>query len=171
MAELLATYAAPVRFLHILIAILLVAGLFGRWVALAYAERAARASQLQGLQALLDAGSVFERLTIVMSMVVVVFGLLTAWSVGFPLLGFLQGARSNWLLASLLIYASTMLLVPLVFIPKGKVFDAALSSSMAAGHSTRALTDAFGDPTVRLAHIYEAIAVAAVLALMILKPF
>ena len=34
---------------------------------------------------------------------VLVLGLLAAWSLGYPLLGFLQGAGANWLLASLVL--------------------------------------------------------------------
>lgn len=171
MADLLTAFAAPLRLVHILVGLLLAAGLLGRWVALAYAERAARESELSGVQALLGASGVFERIVVVSSQVVLVLGLLAAWSLGYPLLGFLQGATSNWLLVSLVLYASVAVLIPTVFVPKSRTFDAALEGSLADGRTTPALVAAFADPTIRAAHIYEAGAVLSVLVLMILKPF
>src|SRR5215216_3436714 len=102
MLEVLGPFAPVLKLLHALSGVLLVAGLMGRWVALDRAERAARGGQLASVRALLDASGVFERVVIVSSQVVFVLGLFTAWSMGYPLLGFLQGGGANWLLASLL---------------------------------------------------------------------
>src|SRR3981081_4253222 len=73
---------------------------------------------LSAMQALLSASSVLERTVIVSSPIVFVLGLLTAWSLGFPLLGFLQGGSTNWLLTSVVLFVCAILLVPTVFIPK-----------------------------------------------------
>jgi hypothetical protein len=62
-------------------------------------------------------------------------------------------------------------LVPLVFLPRGKVFDAALADAEAAGEVTPALTAAFHDPAVAAARWYELGVVAAIIVLMVTKPF
>ena len=171
MAELLAPLAAPLRLVHALTGILLVAGLLGRWVALAQAEHAARADQLPAVRALLQASSVFERIVIPSSAVVLALGLLTAWSYGYPLLGSLQGGRDNWLPVSLLLFLGIFLLVPVVFLPKGRLFGAALDEAVTADRVTPGLVIAFGHPVVRGAHIYEFAAVIVVLVLMLTRPF
>jgi hypothetical protein len=171
MADWLAPLATPLRVVHALTGILLVAGLLGRWVALTQAEHAARAGDLAAVQGLLRASSVFERIVIPASVGVLVLGLLTAWSSGYPLLGSLQGGRDNWLPVSLLLYLSTVPLVPLIFLPKGRRFVAALNEAMAMGRATPGLVAAFGDPLVRAAHLYELAAVVVVLVLMLARPF
>jgi hypothetical protein len=171
MAELLAPLAPWLRLIHALTGILLVAGLLGRWVALSQAEQAAHTDELTTLHGLLRATSVFERIVIPTSIAVLVLGLLTAWSYGYPLLGSLQGRGGNWLPVSLLLYLSTVPLVPLVFLPKGRQFGAALDEAVAMGRVTPALVAAFGDPRVRAAHVYEFAAVVVVLVLMLSRPF
>ncbi|HEV8189942.1 MAG TPA: hypothetical protein VGP82_00410, partial [Ktedonobacterales bacterium] len=66
---------------------------------------------------------------------------------------------------------SVIALVPLVFIPRGKVFGAALEEASAQGVVTSELQAAFADPVVRAAHIYELTAVGVVVALMVTRPF
>jgi hypothetical protein len=87
------------------------------------------------------------------------------------LLGSLQGRGGNWLPISLLLYLSTLPLVVLIFIPKGRRFGAALEESLARGRVTPALVTAFADPLVRAAHVYEAAVVFIVLVLMLARPF
>ncbi len=171
MAELLAPLAPWLRLIHALTGILLVAGLLGRWVVLSQAEHAARTEELTTVQGLLRASSVFERIVISASVAVLVLGLLTAWNYGYPLLGSLQGRGGNWLPVSLLLYLSTFPLVPLVFLPKGRQFGAALDEAVAMSRVTPALVAAFGDPRVRAAHVYEFAAVVVVLVLMLSWPF
>ena len=57
----------------------------------------------------------------------------TAWAEGLPLLGPFVGAGANWLFVSLLLFLSVLPLVPLVFLPRGRVFEAALEEAEAAG--------------------------------------
>jgi Predicted integral membrane protein (DUF2269) len=171
MAEVLAPFAALLRVVHALTGILLVAGLLGRWVALAQAEQAARADQLPAVRALLRASSVFERIVIPSSAAVLALGLLTAWSYGYPLLGSLQGGRDNWLPVSLVLFLGIFLLVPVVFLPKGRSFGAALNEAITVDRVTPGLIVAFGDPLVRAAHAYELAAVVVVLVLMLSRPF
>jgi hypothetical protein len=171
MVEVLSPFFPWLRLLHALTGIALVAGLIGRWIALQHAEQAAAASDLGGVQALLGASGVFERMVIISSQVVVVLGLLAAWAVGYPLLGFIQGASQNWLLVSLVLYIAIMALVPTVFLPRGRRFGVALDDSIARGQPTPGLVAAFRDPVSRAAHYVEAGAVLVVLVLMLAKPF
>jgi len=157
------------RLLHVLTAFWLVSGLVGRGLTLG---EAARTTDIPRMRSLLTLAGRFERFMVIpASFAVLLFGLLTAWVLGVPLLGFLQGARSNWLLLSLLLYLSTIPLIPLIFIPRGKVFEAALEGATAQGTVTAGLQTAFADPVVRAAHIYEFAAITVVLILMVTRPF
>ena len=171
MTELLGATAPYWKLLHALLGIFFVCGLVGRWFVLERAERAARAGELRSVQVLLDAAGIFERIVVVVSLIVFVLGLVTAWAMGYPLLGFLEGARINWVLAALVLFLSAFALVPTVFVPKGRQFSAALAESVDQGRPTAALVAAFADPAVRAGHIYEMAAVVGVLVLMIAKPF
>src|SRR3954452_4621167 len=99
-----------VKLVHLLTAIWFISGLLGRWIAL---RQAGRASEVRVAFELSELAGRFERLMVIPgSLLVLVLGLITAWVAGLPVLGFLQGASTNWLLASLVIYLSTFLLVP-----------------------------------------------------------
>lgn len=74
MFELLAAFAAPLRLVHALVGISLAAGLLGRWVTLARAEKAARDGDLSAVRALLGASGVFERIVIPSSGAVLLLG-------------------------------------------------------------------------------------------------
>jgi hypothetical protein len=171
MVDVLAPLVPPLRLIHALAGVLLVGGLLGRWVALAHAERAARAADLVAVTALLGAASVFEWIVIRSSVAVLVLGVLTAWAGGYPLLLSPGGGGGAWLPVSLLLFLSTIPLVPLVFLPRGRVFGAALEEARALGRVTPALVVAFGDPVARTAHLYEFAVVVVVLVLMFAKPF
>lgn len=145
-----------------------ISGLVGRWITLG---RAAQAAEVRDLQTLLDLSSRFERIVVVTSSLVLVFGVATAIAQGRPFLGPIQGAPVDWLFASLLIYLSAIPLVPVVFLPRGRVFGAALEEATRDGVVTAKLREAFSDPVVRAAHIYEFAVTFTVLVLMIWKPF
>lgn len=163
------TLALAVKLLHVLVGFALVTGIVGRDVTL---RRAARATDLGAIHALLDVAGVFERVFVrPASALVLVFGLGTAWLQGTPILGTLAGGSSNWLLVSLLLFVGIALLVPLVFLPRGRAFEAALADANARGHVTPALSAAFRDPAVERARLAEAIGLLVVIALMVLKPF
>lgn len=147
---------------------LFISGLVGRWVTLG---RAAQATEIRDLHTLLDLSSWFERIVVVTSSLVLVFGVATAIAQGRPFLGPIQGAPVDWLFASLLIYLSAIPLVPVVFLPRGRVFGAALEEAARDGAVTAKLHEAFADPVVRAAHIYEFAVTFTVLVLMIWKPF
>jgi hypothetical protein len=153
---------------HALAGVAFVAGLLGRWIVLGLAARAANLGSMRTLAA---AAGPFERLVIIGSQVVLVLGIVTAIVEGIPFLGPLQGASLNWLFVSLLLFVSVIPLVPLVFLPRGKVFEAAMAEAAVRGEVTPALREAWSDPVVRAAHVYELGAVTVVLVLMLTKPF
>lgn len=159
--------AGLLRLVHALVGVLFLAGLIGRWVTLG---QAARATEIAQVRALLAVSRRFERIVIATSLFVLLLGVLTAIAQDKPFLGPLQGARIDWLFASLVIYVSAVPLVPLVFLPRGRVFDAALEDAAAQGAVTERLRAAFRDPVVYIAHVYELGAMVVVLSLMIAKP-
>jgi len=161
--------ALGLKFLHVLIAFWLTAGLLGRGVAQLRAEHA---TDIRSIQLLVELIGRFDRLMVIpASAAVFVFGLLTAWAQGLPILGFIQGARTNWLLISLVLWIGVFGLVPTIFIPRGKMFGAALEEAIGQGRVTDRLAAAFRDPVVRLAHIYEIGALVVIIFLMVTKPF
>jgi hypothetical protein len=153
---------------HALAGVLFFAGLVGRWIAL---DQASRADDIRDVPVALRVSSRFERMVIVGANVVLVLGVAAALARGVPFLGPLQGAGVNWLFVSLLLFLSILPIVPLVFLPSGRVFAAALEAAIAAGQVTPKLRAAFHDPVVRAAHVYELGVVTIVLVLMLTKPF
>lgn len=145
------------------------AGLVGRGVTQLRLERT---TDVKSFQLLLELIGHFDRLMVIpASAAVFVLGLLTAWAQGLPILGFLQGARTNWLLISIVLWIGVFALVPTVFIPRGKAFGAILEEAVTAERVTDRLAAALRDPVVRLAHIYEIGAVLVIIFLMVTKPF
>jgi hypothetical protein len=160
--------AGPLKLVHALVGVLFLAGLIGRWLTLGQAARAAEIVQVRALLAL---SRRFELIVVTTSLFVLLLGLLTAIAQGRPFLGPLQGARIDWLFTSLVIYVSAIPLVPLVFLPRGRVFDGALEEAAAQGAVSERLRTAFDDRVVYAAHVYELGAMLVVLGLMIAKPF
>jgi uncharacterized membrane protein len=100
------------------------------------------------------------------SIAVLVFGLLAMVAGDLSV-----GSDNGWLAASLALYVALGLLVPIVFLPRGRVFDAALADARQRGEVTPALTEAFLDSAVSFARHAELIIVAVIIGLMVLKPF
>lgn len=149
--------------LHIGSAFWFVAGLVGRDVTLA---RARAADAMPTIQALCATAGIFDRYMVTPgSMAVIVFGLVLA------VVGDYSFSANGWMLASLALYLSVGVLVPLVYLPKGKVFEAALEEAVEAGAPTTAFRAAFTDRTVWATRWYERIVVAVIIVLMITKPF
>ena len=151
--------------LHVAVAFWFVAGLLGRNVTMA---RARSANDLATLEELVGLSGRFERLMVIPgSFGVVVLGLLAAWAEGQPL----AGSNDWWLLASLILFAGLGVLVPTVFLPRGKVFEGALGDARRRGEVTPELRAALRDPAVRNARAAEIVVVAIIVALMVTKPF
>ena len=163
------TLALGFKFLHVLVAFWMTGGFVGRTVAQLRAEHT---TDLRSMQLLMELIGRFDRLMVIPgSSAVFVLGLLTAWAQGYPMLGFLQGARTNWLLISLVLWIGVFALVPTIFLPRGKAFGIAMEEATSAGRVTDRLTAAFRDPLVRFAHIYEFVAILVIIWLMVAKPF
>ena len=156
-------WALSATLLHVLVAFVFVAGLLGRWVLLSRAQRASDIEQVHGLAA---AAAPFERMVVIGSMLILPAGLLAGWARGYPALGLGTG----WVLVATILFLTLVPLVPLVFIPRGRVFDAELTAARQSGEVTPGLRAAFADRRVSLARTYEISAVLLIVALMVLKP-
>lgn len=153
-----------VKLLHVGIAFAFISGLIGRWVLL---RLAARASNPEAAHTLASAAAPFEQLVIRGGPVILLAGLATAWAQGYPWLGLTTG----WMLLSVVLLLSPLPLVPLVFLPRGRVFEATLADARRQGVMTPELRAAFADPAVAFARRYELAVVAIVVVLMVTKPF
>jgi hypothetical protein len=58
-----------------------------------------------------------------------------------------------------------------VFVPRGRVMEAAMREAVERGEVTPSLRAAWADRVVRAAHVYELAVVTVVLVLMLAKPF
>ena len=157
------------KYLHELAAFWFVTGIAGRQLVrhLARCER-----DVQRFALLTQVAGRFESLMVIPgNLLVIVLGVLLAWCGGWPILGFLQGADANWLLVSNLLLLVGLVLVPLVYVPRGKVFGQALQEALAAGEVTKRLTAILQDPVVKWAHQSEYAALLLILVLMVFKPF
>jgi hypothetical protein len=159
---------SPIGLIHAVVGVAFVAGLIGRWLVLA---AAARVDDLAGLRAWLRASEPFERIVILGSAATGILGLATAIAQGRPVLGPLQGAAFDWVFVSVVLFLSILPLVPLVFLPRGRVFAGALADAEQRGEYTDDLRRAFHDRVTRVAHVYELGAVTVILILMFTKPF
>lgn len=150
---------------HVASAFWLVAGIVGRDVSL---SKARQATDVRDVVAIADVAGRFDRLLVIPgSMAVLVLGLASVWAEHLNI----TASGNRWALAALLLYLSITPFIPLVFVPKGKTFDAALEGAVAQGQITATLTEALHDPLTRVARTYEWIAIALVLVLMVVKPF
>ena len=160
--------AAVLKVVHAVFGVWLIAVIVGRWVTL---NRAAASEDLGAVHTLLGLGDQFERWVRVIPNFVLILGIATAIAQNRPFLGPFQGAGIDWLFASLVLYLSVIPWIPLVFLPRGRVFGAALADADQQGAVTPRLTAAFHDRVVFAGHVYELVILVAVLALMIAKPF
>ena len=160
---------ALVVVLHVLSVFALVTGLVGRGICHA---RARRAEDLATVRVAMGLSNVFD-FTLVrpVSLFVLLTGLAAAWARGWPILGILQRAPINWVLAALLIYLTIIPLIVFVFLPRARVFEQALAEASAQGAVTPALRAALDDPVVRAARVYEMVMIAVLTWLMVAKPF
>jgi hypothetical protein len=152
------------KLIHVAIAFALVTGLVARWTLL---TRAARSHDVERSHTLAEAASPFERAVQMSGPAIVAAGMATAWAQGYPWLGLTTG----WMLLTVVLIIPMIVLVPAVFIPRGRVFEAEMASALAAGEVTPELRAAWDDGAVAMARRYELVAMALIVALMVLKPF
>jgi hypothetical protein len=72
---------------------------------------------------------------------------------------------------SVVFFLSIIPLVPLVFLPRGRVFAAAMEDAARRNEITPEVLAAWRDPVTRAAHVYEVAAVTTIFVLMVAKPF
>ena len=163
------TWYAALKFLHILTVILFVGGLFARQLV----RRAAKkADDIRLFAALSQAAGQIERILVIPgSQIALVVGVILALVAGYPILGFLQGASQNWLFVSNILLLGMIVIIPSIFLPRGKKFEPILQAALAEGRITPDLRTVMDDPVVRAAHLYEEISVIIIVALMVFKPF
>ena len=148
--------------LHVLVAFAFVAGMIGRNVTLVQARRS---RSIDAITELISTAGRFDLLVKLGSVGVLVLGLAAMF------VGDVTLAGNGWLVASIALYLALGALVPLVFIPRGKVFEGALETAIERREVTPELEDAFRDPAVTFARNAEMVAVIIIIALMVAKPF
>jgi uncharacterized membrane protein len=157
------------RFLHILFAIVFVGGVFSRQLVRSIALRSDDPRDIAADIRLVDP---IERYMVMPgSLLVILFGVALALTSGRPILCFLEGSSQNWLLVANALVVTTFILVPTVFLPKGKIFTHNLEEAIEAGRMTPQLQVSLDDGVVRLAHTIELVAVVLVVVLMVFRPF
>jgi Predicted integral membrane protein (DUF2269) len=149
--------------LHVATAFWFIAGLAGRDVVM---SRARVATDMTTLRTLTATAGVFDRAFVIPgSFAVLIAGLIAMFAEHLSL------GDNGWLLTALILYLLLIPLVPLVFLPRGKVFEAAVTEAPEAGPVTAAVRAALDDRAVLAARWFERIVVAAIVVLMVTKPF
>ena len=157
------------RFLHILSSILFIGGIFARQ---AVRNQGKKMTRVRELEAYFSAAGQIEKLMVIPgNMAVVVIGVILALVVKAPILGFLQGASQNWLLVTNLMLVGGGLLVPLIFLPRGKIYERLMTEALVKDEITPELRSHLEDPVVKSAHWLEMLLVVMIVILMVFKPF
>jgi hypothetical protein len=119
----------------------------------------------------LAAGRIESLMVIPGNLLVIIFGVILAIMVRAPIFGFLQGSEKNWLLVTNILLIMGGLNVPLIFLPRGKIFDRLMDEALAEGKITHELKAHLNDKTVKAAHIFEIASLLIIVILMVFKPF
>jgi uncharacterized membrane protein len=158
-----------VKFFHIASVIVCIGGLFARQLV---RQQAKKMNDIQSFAIFSQAAGKIEKTMVIPGMAaILVFGVILGLIGHFPILGFLQGAQQNWLLASNILLIGAQVIIPTVFIPRGKIFEPILQDALTKGQITSELRVAMNDKAVKIAHIYEEVALIIITALMVFKPF
>jgi len=154
---------------HVLSVFWLVAGVVGRDVCWWHAARAQDLASLRQIAAL---ASFFDRRAVQpATFLVLVTGLAAAGLRGHRIFAFFRGEGPVWPFAALLIYLSIIPVIAFVFLPKGRVYRAALAEAESRGEVTAGLRGAIADPVVVAARGYEFVMIAVLVFLMVAMPF
>jgi predicted integral membrane protein DUF2269 len=158
------------KLLHVLAAFWFISGVVARDITFWWA---AKVSTVQGIHTLLQVSDFFEQWAVIRgSFLVLIFGLLAAWLENWPIFGFLQGAPTNWLLVSLIIFVgSAAVISPLRLIPRRHQRTQATKEALAKGTITPQLTAALNDKIVNTFRKVELAILAMIVILMVTKPF
>ncbi len=89
---------------------------------------------------------------------------------GWPVLGFLQGATNNWLLLSKIVVIAILVVVFGIFVPGNRKLEPLIQAAQEQGQVTPELRQALDNKVIKWAHFFEEAAVIAIIALMVFKP-
>ena len=157
------------KFLHILAVVVMVGGIFARQLVRGIAMKS---DDVRVVASLTQVAWRLDRAMVIPGgNLVLVFGVILAVMLKWPIFGFLQGAAQNWLLVSNILLILAIVLVSTVFIPYNKRLDSIIQAALAEGRVSSELSAALNDKTNRTAHLIEEIGVIVIAALMVLKPF
>ena len=162
-------WSLVLRFLHLASAMIFVGGIFARQFVRSVAYQTDDVRKFAALSE--GAGRIEQLMVIPGNLAVIVFGVILARITNAPMLGFLQGAATNWLLLANVLLILGIVAVPVVFVPHGKKFEPILRDALAAGQMTPQLRAELDDPVVKLVHWYEMGSLVVVVLLMVFKPF
>lgn len=157
------------RLLHIAAVIMMVGGIFARQVVRGIAKKSNDVKVIASLTQV--AGRLDWAMVIPGGNLVLVFGVILALMLKWPIFGFLQGASQNWLLVSNILLVIISILVPAIFLPHNKKVESILQRALTEGRVTPELSAALDNRTNKLGHYAEEAIVLVVAALMVLKPF
>jgi uncharacterized membrane protein len=135
-------------------------------------REAARSTDVRHFAALTAASRRLDNLMVIPgSFAVAALGVILALMTGAPLLGFLQGADRNWLLAAMALMLLGTAIVRLVFLPQRRRIETALKVALQRDRMTAELTAAVDDRAAKFWHLIEEIAMVVIVLLMALRPF
>jgi uncharacterized membrane protein len=155
--------------IHVVIAMLFVAGLVGRAASF---HQAGQAKDIQAAGSLLHLSEWFERTLVIPAYFgVLITGLLTAWVAGWPLLDALNGEAARWPLFSLVLFVSPMVFILSYLAPRRKQRTQALADALSQKKITLELAAALHDRGVLLFRWTEFVLMGVVTVLMVAKPF
>jgi uncharacterized membrane protein len=158
-----------VKFLHILAVTITIGGMFARQLVRGIAKKSDDVKTVASLTQIVL--RIDRAMVIPWSSAMLIFGIILAVMLKWPIFGFLQGADRNWLLVSNILLVIMLGLIPAVFLPHNKKVEVILQTALAEVRVTPELTAALNDQKNMLAHHAEEIIVLVVAALMVLKPF
>lgn len=157
------------KFLHILAVTITTGGMFARQLVRGIAKKS---DDVKAVATLTQVAHRIDRMMVIpWSNTILIFGVILAMMMKWPIFGFLQGASQNWLLVSNILLVIMLSLIPMVFIPHNKNVEALLQTALTKGHVTPELSAALIDKKNTIAHHAEEIITLIIAALMVLKPF
>ena len=157
------------KFLHVLAVVVMVGGVFARQLVRGIARKS---DDVKVIAALTHVAGRLDRVMVIPGgNLVLVFGIILALMLKWPLFGFLQGASQNWLLISNILLLVMIVIIPAIFLPHNKKVESLLQTALAGGHVTPELSAALDDQKNQLVHHVEEGIILVVAALMVLKPF
>jgi uncharacterized membrane protein len=158
------------KLMHVLAAFWMISGVVGRGLTF---WQAGKARNVQSVHALLQVSEFFERYAVIpVSIAVLVFGLIVTWMQKWPLFGFLQGSRTNWLLLSFVLFVGISAFIgPLGLVARRKERTHALEEALPQEKITPRLVAALHDKVVNRFRAVEIVVLLVIIILMVMKPF